>query len=315
MEIGIAEPVKTIYGSPTLAKHSLGPLSIIAVAFNTCNSWAGIAGSVQVALMQGGPVTLLYGMLISTVAYLCIAIVMGELASVYPTAGGQYHFTSVLAPALTTRLLSYLCGFLTVVTWVTINSSTAMLTSYNIITLAGFFHSDYVPKDWHIFLVYTAYGFVVLLYNIFALKRTAWMHDIGCKPTHSFLPLTHFKAFNDHAYFLPVIFTISLFIGSFVSLLARSSPKASNEFVWDTFLNYTGWGDAVCFITGLSTTCFMFGGLDASLHLAEEVKGPRRTVPKAMVAAVCIGFCTAFPYTISLLYSITDVESVLSAQG
>lgn len=119
VEIGIAEPVKTIYGSPTLAKHSLGPLSIIAVAFNTCNSWAGIAGSVQVALMQGGPVTLLYGMLISTVAYLCIAIVMGELASVYPTAGGQYHFTSVLAPALTTRLLSYLCGFLTVVAWVT----------------------------------------------------------------------------------------------------------------------------------------------------------------------------------------------------
>jgi choline transport protein len=70
------------------------------------------------------------------------------------------------------------------------------------------------------------------------------------------------------------ILSIAIFGTIFIGYLVRASPKASNHFVWATFVNETGWSDAVCFMTGLVTPSFMYGGLDASLHLSE-----RRRIP------------------------------------
>lgn len=56
----------------------------------------------------------------------------------------------------------------------------------------------------------------------------------------------------------------------------------------------------------------MYGGLDASMHLAEECKNAARTVPKAILSAVIIGFCTAFPYSIVTLYSLTDIDYIMT---
>lgn len=42
--------------------------------------------------------TLLYGIMIIFVLGGACALTMAELASVYPTSGGQYHWTSILAP-------------------------------------------------------------------------------------------------------------------------------------------------------------------------------------------------------------------------
>lgn len=109
--------------------------------------------------------------------------------------------------------------------------------------------------------------------------------------------------------------TVTLFLTIMITVLARSTPKASSTFVWATFINYTGWPDGVCFFTSLLTTCFCYGGLDASLHLAEEAPNPRVSVPRASVSAIVIGFCTAVPFAISLLYSISDFEAVVAIQG
>jgi choline transport protein len=112
-----------------------------------------------------------------------------------------------------------------------------------------------------------------------------------------------------------VALTLTLFASTSIALLARSAPKAPAEFVWRTFINETGWGDGVCFLTGLLTTCFMFLGIDASLHLAEECQNPKKVVPRATMLAVTIGFLTAFPFSIILLYSITDIDAILATTG
>lgn len=59
----------------------------------------------------------------------------------------------------------------------------------------------------------------------------------------------------------------------------------------------------------------MYGGLDASLHLSEEAKNPRKIVPLACVGVVVVGFSTAFPFAIALLYSITDFEAIVGSSG
>lgn len=37
-------------------KANIGPLSLVALGFNICNSWAGLSASLQIVLLQGGPV-------------------------------------------------------------------------------------------------------------------------------------------------------------------------------------------------------------------------------------------------------------------
>lgn len=95
----------------------------------------------------------------------------------------------------------------------------------------------------------------------------------------------------------------------------RSSPKATNAFVWTSFINETGWPDGVCFMIGLLPCFFMFGGLDGALHLSEEANSPRKVVPRVTVGIVVVGFCTAFPFAIAIMYSISDFTAILGSSG
>lgn len=56
----------------------------------------------------------------------------------------------------------------------------------------------------------------------------------------------------------------------------------------------------------------MYNGLDGAMHIAEECDNPKRTVPRAMISAVTIGFVTAFAYTIAQLYALTDIDAIMT---
>ncbi|KAJ9608977.1 hypothetical protein H2200_006748 [Cladophialophora chaetospira] len=272
-------------------RKTIKPLTMLAICFNICSSWAGLATSVQIALLQGGPMTLIYGILLTTVIYLGIALLLAELASIYPTAGGQYHFTSILAPERTSRGFSYVCGFITAFYWIGMGAGVSIITSYQIVALANYYDEGSLSHRWQLFLIYQALAFSVLLYNIFVIKSFPATHTIG------------------------FVLSISLFIIMFVGLLARSEPKATNTFVWDSFINVTGWPDGVTFMTGLLTPFFMYCGLDGALHLTEEADKPRIVVPRVCVGVIIVGFCTAFPFAIAILYSISDFEALATSTG
>jgi choline transport protein len=64
-------------------------LNIVALSFNISNSWVAIASSLAIAISAGGTATLIYGIPLATLAYAATAASLAELASCYPTAGGQ----------------------------------------------------------------------------------------------------------------------------------------------------------------------------------------------------------------------------------
>ena len=235
--------------------------------------------------------TLIYGIFVTTFIYLCISLVLAELASVYPTAGGQYHFTSILAPEGINRLLSYICGWVTAFCWIATGAAVLTITSYQLAAVVTFYDEAMLAHSWQVFLVYQALSLLCLLYNIFLIKR--W-------------PATHMFGF---------VLSLAMFVAIFIGLLARSKPKATSTFVWDSFINYTGWPDGVCFMTGLLTPFFMYGGIDGSLHLAEEADNPRKVVPRVAVGVVIVGFLTAFPFAVVLLYSLSDFEAIITSGG
>jgi choline transport protein len=80
--VSVGEGKMVVAASSGTMKKNIGSLTMFAVCFNICNCWAGTSGSLQIALLQGGPASLLYGMIVSSSLYLAIALSMGELASV-----------------------------------------------------------------------------------------------------------------------------------------------------------------------------------------------------------------------------------------
>lgn len=91
-----------------------------------------------------------------------------------------------------------------------------------------------------------------------------------------------------------------------------ASPKAPTSVVWSSFTNPgTGWPDGIVFLTGVANPKFMYAGIDAAIHLAEDALNAATAVPFARTSTLVVGFCTAFPFAVSMLYCINDPTSVI----
>ena len=74
----------------TLTSHPRHPTS------TSYSTWIVLAGSVSLILPSGGAVSFLYGFIFCVLCNLALAASLGEMAAVWPTAGGQYHFVYAL---------------------------------------------------------------------------------------------------------------------------------------------------------------------------------------------------------------------------
>lgn len=80
--------------------------------------------------------------------------------------------------------------------------------------------------------------------------------------------------------------------------------------MWTNFESSSGWTPIVSFLTGLTTHAYMFGGLDATLHLAEETLDPARTVPKALMSTIGIGFFSGFVFSVAMAYCLPSLDTL-----
>ena len=78
--------------------RTIGHLTLLSAAFNILNTWWGCASTLIIGLPHGGPVTLVYGLMLMSLVYGAFALSLAELSAHYPSAGGQYHWTHVLSP-------------------------------------------------------------------------------------------------------------------------------------------------------------------------------------------------------------------------
>ncbi|RLM02011.1 hypothetical protein CFD26_109119 [Aspergillus turcosus] len=288
IELATGQVVMGLPDMPMKRKFSI--LSIIAVGYNISNSWVAIATSFAIAVQSGGAVSLLYGIVAVTVAMLCTGVTLAELASVYPTAGGQYHFTSILASERWSRSLSYFSGLAAVFSWITLAAAIAVASTQALMAVVIRWQPEYVPQAWHYFLVYQLFNIIMVVYNIYLTNRTLWVYNVG------------------------FLLSLGTFLAITITCPARSHSEVDSWAIWTQFTNGSGgWPNGISFLTGLSTPQFMLSGLDATLHLAEECLEPERIVPKAVLVTVVVGFLTAFPFSIAVIYSYRDVESSLSS--
>lgn len=165
---------------PSPLRRKFGILNIVAVAYNISNSWVAVATSFVIAIQAGGAVSLLYGVIAVAAAMACTGITLAELASVYPTAGGQYHFTSILAGRRWNQSLSYGCGLVAVAAWITLASSIVLASVETLMAMVIEWNDGYNAQPWHLFCVYQLSNIVIVVYNVFLTNRTIWVYNAGC---------------------------------------------------------------------------------------------------------------------------------------
>ncbi|KAH7184557.1 amino acid permease-domain-containing protein [Fusarium flagelliforme] len=89
-------------------------LSTIAFGFTTMNSWVAFASGLAVPLSCGAGPTLIYGLLVGGIIMTILAAGYAELASAFPSAGGQYHIVYMTFPASTRRFAAFFTGWMSI---------------------------------------------------------------------------------------------------------------------------------------------------------------------------------------------------------
>ncbi|RMZ89891.1 hypothetical protein DV736_g2869, partial [Chaetothyriales sp. CBS 134916] len=281
---------ESIFGND-VPPRTLGFIEIIAAGFNICNSWSGLAATLFLGFLSGGPVTIIWGMFVATFVTGCGVLSLAELAAKYPTAGGQYHWTHILAPPSAKRSASYIAAITNIFSWLAITASVCVIIPQLILGMAKYWNPSYIPHKYQFFLIYQVSNILFVGYNLAILRRAAWTHNVG------------------------MAFSLLCFLTFWIACLAKASPNfQSSSYVWTNFVNEdSGWPDGVVFLTGMVNANFMYVGVDGAVHLAEDALNAATAVPWALIAAVGIGFITTLPFVVSMFYCITNPNDILES--
>jgi amino acid transporter len=138
----------------------------------------GLATTLYYPLQGGGPVVVVWGWLIVSLIILCIAASLGEITSVYPTAGGVYYQTFMLAPANFRRIAAYICGWAYVVGNITITLAVQFGTTLFFVACVNVFEKEpgvgiWEAQTYQVFLVFLA---ITLLCNAVSALGNRWLH-------------------------------------------------------------------------------------------------------------------------------------------
>ncbi|PYH43085.1 uncharacterized protein BP01DRAFT_375697 [Aspergillus saccharolyticus JOP 1030-1] len=146
-------------GEKQILKRRFGFLSILGFSCTILASWEGILSTLIISFEDGGPAGTVYCFLIVWLSTFSTFLTLSELVSMTPTSGGQYHRVSVMSPVGCQRYLSFLTGWLIIISWLGAFTSTCYLSASQIQGLVVLNHAFYVPAAWQTFE-----GFVLILH-------------------------------------------------------------------------------------------------------------------------------------------------------
>ncbi|KAF7505238.1 hypothetical protein GJ744_001101 [Endocarpon pusillum] len=275
-------------GKKEVLKREWGFFAILMFSTVSVCTWEATSAVFVSAYTNGGPASVVYGFIVAITGNFAIAASFAEMASISPIAGAQYHWTAEHSPPKLRAFLSWAQGWITVIAWQAAIASVYFLCASMTQGLVIFNNPSYVPERWHTTLLMIALGGLAVM---------------GCTVGKALLPFWESLAGSLHV-ILFFIITVAILI---------TSDKADNRAVWATFVNDGGWpSDGISFCLGFLTPAFSLGGADTIVHMAEETKHAAINIPRAIVASAIINGVCGFVYIVAILYSIVDVEAVLT---
>jgi amino acid transporter len=287
----IAEDVKTLHGmgyAQELHRRMHG-FSNFAISFSIICILAGGITSFPVGLNSVGGAAIGLGWPLSCFFSLIVALGMGQIASSFPTAGGLYHWGSILGGRGAGWLTAWfnLIGLITVMAAVNVGTYGLFVGFFG--PVLGLDTSAH-PILWQTGIV-GAITISQALFNHLGIRTTTKLTDAS-------------------GY---IIFAFAILLT--LALLAWA-PSHDWSRLW-TFTNYSGdpgggvWPASssmgFLFMVGLLLPAYTITGFDASAHTSEETIDASRSVPRGMVKAVLYSAIFGYLMLIAMVIAIPDM--------
>lgn len=106
-----ADDLLNILGYQSELVRSRSTFQVAFMAFVLASVPYGLSTTLLYPIAGGGPVAVIWGWCGVCAIILCLAISLGEITSVYPTAGGVYYQTFMLSPPHYRKISAWICGW------------------------------------------------------------------------------------------------------------------------------------------------------------------------------------------------------------
>lgn len=239
--------------APTTLTLKFDFISMLAMSFCILGTYSTFAQGLSSGLTNGGPVAILWGLVLVFACNICVALSLGELCSSMPTALGQaYWVHRLLKDREVGRFMSYLTAWINTFGWWTLTASQVAFMTEFLLGMKVMFDPEWkgAGKGWVSFLVYMGVTLLFIFVNV-----------VACR-SNRFLPM-----FNEAV----GVWFIGLFFAIMLALLVSVGVKdgmryQSAQFVFAHWENKTGWGDGVVWFLGLLQAAYGLTAFDATIH-------------------------------------------------
>ncbi|WP_458319906.1 APC family permease [Mycolicibacterium brisbanense] len=260
-------------------KRSMGLFATLSLGFTYLSPLVGVYSLFAFSLTLGGPPSV-WWIVIVGLGQMTVALVMGEVVSQYPLAGGIYPWTRRLWGRRYAWLVSwiYLCAMIVTVT------SVAEFGSAFVGPLLGIESSDLSGL-----IIAVGLLLLALAFNFSGTKSLARIARIGLAAE--------------------LIGVIAL--GLYLLLFQRKHPFS---ILFDSMGAGGGQPYVVAFIASALTGLFLFYGFEACGDVAEEVADPGRGIPKAMILTIVIGGVSALMSYVGYVLAAPNLQEIVDGQ-
>lgn len=156
-----ADQLLTSLGYTPEMKRNRSTFEVASMSFILASIPYGLSTTLYYPLVASGPVGIIWGWLAVSLIILTVAASLGEITSVYPTAGGVYYQSFQLAPPEWRHLAAWTCGWLYMVGNVTITLAVNFGTTLFLVGCINVFEAAdgglvFAGDPWQVFLVFLA---------------------------------------------------------------------------------------------------------------------------------------------------------------
>ncbi|KAH3662385.1 hypothetical protein OGAPHI_005637 [Ogataea philodendri] len=263
--------------------------SIIGLGFSLMNVPFGISSTLAIGLVCGSSFTILWGWVLFSFFTLLISLSLGEISGKFPSSGGVYHFSSILANEKYSLVSSWFTG------WYLVLGNWLMFISYAfggsqfILSIFGLKSSDYKHDDLFVLLLYFAIIIFSALVNLKFQK--------------------HLERINK----LCIYWTIyTVLVMDFLLMLFSSDFHDIKHILTNFDASRSGWPAVLAFfIGGIQFSSLTFNGYGMIVSMSEEVKTPEKTIPQGLLVSVLVSSLTGLIFIIPILSILPDLQLLL----
>jgi len=289
------EDVKILHGMGYAQElsRSMSKFSNFAISFSIICILSGGINSFAQAISSVGGAGAGIGWIVGCIISGMFALSMAQIASAFPTAGGLYHWGSILG----NRFWGWLTAWLNLLGLITVLGAINIGTAY---FFAGTFGSmfGFTGTDWQIVGFVAVITIIQAIFNHIGIKATTFLTDISgyiIFATTAVLVLACL-------YFAPAIDISRLW-----TFTNYSGEAGGNVFPQSDSIGYL-------FLLSLLLPVYTITGYDASAHTSEETKNAAHSVPRGIVSAVFWSSIVGWIMISAITLAIPDMNAA-AAQG